>query len=235
MVAKYPEIKKYILEQINSGNYCEGKMLPPESEFTKQFKVSRMTIRRALDDLIQDGILIRKRGSGVFLSKKKLERSISKVSISHDEDIRKRYKEFSVKVIDCEIVHNHYIVKKYLGIEDEDAYQIKRVQLGDNHPIVYEKLFLPVRYFTKIQQEECYEPFANVVEKHFLGKCNEQHHHNEITVEATLATKKISSLLQCPVNSSILQLNVVVVGDNNEKYYCSVNSYSGDDFYYCNK
>lgn len=232
MAARYPEIKKYILEQIDAGHYKEGVMLPSEKEFTQLFHVSRMTIRRALDDLIQDGILIRKRGSGVFLSRKKIERSIEKVSISHDKAILEKYKELSVKIIEFKIVHDHYIVKKNLGIENEDAYQIKRVQLGDNQPIVYEKIFLPVRYFSKITKEECYQSFANVVNNHFTGECDEEHRHNQIVVSACLATKRISSLLQVPVNSPILQMSIVVCGENEEKYYCGINSYSGEDFYY---
>ena len=70
MAAKYPEIKKYILEQIDNGKFKEDVMLPSEKEFTELFNVSRMTVRRAFDDLIQDGVLIRKRGSGLFLAKK---------------------------------------------------------------------------------------------------------------------------------------------------------------------
>lgn len=55
MAAKYPEIKKYILEQIDNGKFKEDVMLPSEKEFTELFNVSRMTVRRAFDDLIQDG------------------------------------------------------------------------------------------------------------------------------------------------------------------------------------
>ena len=56
MAAKYPEIKKYILEQIDNGKFKEDVMLPSEKEFTELFNVSRMTVRRAFDDLIQDGV-----------------------------------------------------------------------------------------------------------------------------------------------------------------------------------
>lgn len=69
MASLYPFIKEDILKDIQSGVYQEDKMLPPEREFTEKYRVSRMTIRRALDELIQDGVLIRKSGSGVFIAK----------------------------------------------------------------------------------------------------------------------------------------------------------------------
>ena len=59
MASLYPFIKEDILKDIQSGVYQEDKMLPPEREFTEKYRVSRMTIRRALDELIQDGVLIR--------------------------------------------------------------------------------------------------------------------------------------------------------------------------------
>ena len=55
MASLYPFIKEDILKDIQSGVYQEDKMLPPEREFTEKYRVSRMTIRRALDELIQDG------------------------------------------------------------------------------------------------------------------------------------------------------------------------------------
>lgn len=231
MAARYPEIKQYILNQIDNGHYKIGVMLPSEKEFTELFKVSRMTVRRAFDDLIQDGVLIRKPGSGVFIANNKIERSMSQISISQDEIIHQIYSKLTVKVIEFKIVHNHYIARKYLELEDEDVIQIKRVQLGDGQPIVYENIFLPVKYFTEIKKEECIHSFKDVIDQHFLEKDN--YLKNKITVEAKLATKSLSSLLQIPMNSSILQLKIVAIGKNGEKYYCGINSYPGDSFKYC--
>lgn len=99
MASLYPFIKEDILKDIQSGVYQEDKMLPPEREFTEKYRVSRMTIRRALDELIQDGVLIRKSGSGVFIAKNKKSRSISKVSIQTDEEIVKTYGKVIIKVV----------------------------------------------------------------------------------------------------------------------------------------
>ncbi len=99
MASRYPEIKKYILQQIDNKIFVEGVMLPPEKEFTELFKVSRMTVRRAFDELIQDGVLYRKRGSGVFVSKKKIKRSAQKVSTQKDEEMKSQFGNITIKVI----------------------------------------------------------------------------------------------------------------------------------------
>ncbi|WP_300630863.1 uroporphyrinogen decarboxylase family protein [uncultured Thomasclavelia sp.] len=118
MAAKYPEIKKYILEQIDNGKFKEDVMLPSEKEFTELFNVSRMTVRRAFDDLIQDGVLIRKRGSGLFLAKKKMSRSMNQISVSKDEQLHKIFKQLTVKVLKAtEFLINYLQAYKDLGID----------------------------------------------------------------------------------------------------------------------
>lgn len=230
MSAKYPELKRYIIEKINNGEYKVGEMLPTEKEFTQIFNVSRMTVRRALDDLIQDGILRRKSGSGVFLAEKKLERSVKKISVSQDKDILQRYKTLTVKVVDWKIINNHYLAKKYLGIENEDILQLKRVQFGDGQPIVYENLFLPLKYFPLLKKEECTQGFQKIVEEYFIEK--DKYKDNKITVEAKCANKKIASLLHIAVNAPVLQIVVTAVDEQGHSYFCGVNSYAGDDFFY---
>lgn len=228
--SRYPEIKKYILKQIDEHIYQEDVMLPTEKEFTEKFNVSRMTVRRAFDELIQDGILYRKRGYGVFIAKKKIKRSVSKVSTQRDEELKNMFDKITIKVLDFKIIHNHPVVKKYLDIENEDVYQIKRVQLGDNVPIVYENIFLPCRYFSHLENEDFDQSMSELEP---VKKIRKNHQiKNQITVEAKSATMELASLLHISVNDPILQLNIVVVDNNNTKYYCGINSYPGNQFSY---
>ncbi|MGN1182060.1 MAG: GntR family transcriptional regulator [Faecalibacillus sp.] len=231
--SRYPEIKKYILEQIENNNYQEDVMLPTEKEFTEKFNVSRMTVRRAFDELIQDGVLYRKRGYGVFIAKKKIKRSILKLSTQHDEELKEMFNEITIKVLDFKIVHNHPFVKKYLDIENEDVYQIKRIQLGDNQPIVYENIFLPCRYFSNLKKEDFNQSLSNIKTiKEITGRRNINH---RITVEAKVATMNLASLLHISANDPVLQLNIVVVDENETKYYCGINRYPGNSFSYCSE
>lgn len=228
--SRYPEIKKYILKQIDEHIYQEDVMLPTEKEFTEKFKVSRMTVRRAFDELIQDGVLYRKKGYGVFIAKKKINRTVFKVSTQHDEELKKMFQEISIKVLDFKVVHNHPIVKKYLDIENEDVYQIKRVQIGDHIPIVYENIFLPCRYFPHMKKEDFYQSLSQLETIKNITQNKDVKNH--ISVEAKIATMKLASILHISVNDPILQLNITVVDQHNEKYYCGINSYPGNQFCY---
>ncbi len=62
--AKYKHASSVLLERLKDGRYPVGGRMPTEDELARQFEVSRVTIRRALDILVQDGLLERKQGSG---------------------------------------------------------------------------------------------------------------------------------------------------------------------------
>jgi len=61
---KYKEASGILMERLKDGRYPVGGRMPTEDELARQFDISRVTIRRALDILVQDGYLERKQGSG---------------------------------------------------------------------------------------------------------------------------------------------------------------------------
>lgn len=67
---KHTEISRYLLSQIAAGKYAETDRLPSEAQLVKRFKVSRPTVARALRDLIAEGIIERRAGSGSYLRNK---------------------------------------------------------------------------------------------------------------------------------------------------------------------
>lgn len=230
MASLYPFIKEDILKDIQSGVYQEDKMLPPEREFTEKYRVSRMTIRRALDELIQDGVLIRKSGSGVFIAKNKKSRSISKVSIQTDEEIVKTYGKVIIKVVSIKTVVNHPLALRYLDVKtDEEVYQLKRVQYGGKTPIVYENIFLPKRYFNSLDKIDCTRSMSQIVHETIKVK---EATNRSIEVEARLASKKLATYLEVAKNAPILKTTIIEKNAENNPLYCGVNSFDATEFKY---
>lgn len=87
--AKYSVIKKHICQKIESGQWPQHFKVPSENELTQQFDVSRMTARRALQELTEQGILVRAQGSGTFVSTVKSQSSLLEIrNISEEIDER---------------------------------------------------------------------------------------------------------------------------------------------------
>jgi GntR family histidine utilization transcriptional repressor len=83
--AKYTIIKQYICEHIESGEWPQNAKVPSENELTQQFDVSRMTARRALQELTEQGILVRSQGAGTFVATFKSQSSLLEIRNISDE------------------------------------------------------------------------------------------------------------------------------------------------------
>lgn len=74
MFALYRQVKKQLIEDIRSGTAAPGAALPSESELARRFNVSIGTVRRAVDELVAEHILVRQQGRGTFVGKLDRER-----------------------------------------------------------------------------------------------------------------------------------------------------------------
>jgi len=77
-MTKYELIIKNIKKAINEGRYEEGAKIPSENQFAKEYNVSRQTVRKALSQLMDEGLLYAVHGSGTFVAKQKIKRGRSK-------------------------------------------------------------------------------------------------------------------------------------------------------------
>ncbi len=102
--AKYTIIKQYICEKIESGQWLEHSKVPSENELTEQFSVSRMTARRALQELTEQGLLVRSQGSGTFVATFKSQSSLLEIrNIAdeiHDRGHHYRAQQLALRAVD---------------------------------------------------------------------------------------------------------------------------------------
>lgn len=66
-IPKHKQIKEDIVDDILSGVYQPGDMIPKQSDYAKMYNVSRLTVRKAIDDLVLKGILRTEKGRGTFV------------------------------------------------------------------------------------------------------------------------------------------------------------------------
>ena len=84
----YKQIKALITQGLESGEWKPGEMIPSEVELAARYKVSQGTVRKAIDGLVEQGLLVRRQGSGNFVSAR-VEKNFAKLT-SFSEDMRAR-------------------------------------------------------------------------------------------------------------------------------------------------
>uniref|UniRef100_A0A1I7YHE2 HTH gntR-type domain-containing protein n=1 Tax=Steinernema glaseri TaxID=37863 RepID=A0A1I7YHE2_9BILA len=100
----YLQIKNFVLEKIQSGQWREGDLIPTELALCEQFGVSRMTVNRALRELTNDELLVRIKGSGTYVAQPKFQSTLIEIR-SIAQDIRERGHQHSCQVLSMERLH----------------------------------------------------------------------------------------------------------------------------------
>jgi len=113
--APYARIKMHVLSKIDSGEWEVGARVPSEHQLAAEFGVSRMTARRAILELTQDGVLMRSQGIGTFVADRKPMLSVLEVRNIADE-IAERGHRYSNQVILLNTEQASEVMALYLGV-----------------------------------------------------------------------------------------------------------------------
>ncbi|MDB2384570.1 histidine utilization repressor [Endozoicomonas sp.] len=98
MLPRYQTIKQHIIDMIESGQWPTAYRVPSENKLSQTFKVSRMTARRAVKELTDEGILIRSQGLGTFVAEQRPLGSVMEIRNIADE-ISRNHKNYTSRVL----------------------------------------------------------------------------------------------------------------------------------------
>lgn len=153
-VPMYYQIMRQLLEKIQGGEFAVDSALPPERELAENYKVSRMTVRQAIIELVNEGILVRRKGIGTFVAPPKLEQALSRLT-SFTEDMAQRGMKAGAKVISFDEIVPEPTIRKTLALETGDkAYECVRLRLADDVPMALETTTLPVSLCPGLKRQD---------------------------------------------------------------------------------
>lgn len=143
-------------ERIKNDFYPIGHPIPDEHSLCEEFGCSRMTMKRALDILVMEGLLFRKRGHGTFIIQSSIKKAelnvISEQNLGLSNQITNR--EISSKIIDFDIQFPTAEVAEILAIStDTPVYYLVRLRCVDHEPFVMEKTYMPASLIPGINKE----------------------------------------------------------------------------------
>lgn len=140
----YDQIKDDLLSKIKDGTYPEGQTIPSELELAEMYGVSRPTIRQALQILVSDGYLEKRRRRGTVVTKPKVSQSFT-MSISSFEDAMRlagRLPKTKVLVFKRERA-NAEVEKRLELTRGQDVFKLVRLRYADDLPNVFVQSYIP--------------------------------------------------------------------------------------------
>src|SRR5829696_5692508 len=142
LVTKQSQTKGQVLDLIERLDV--GEAIPSERRLSADLGVSRLTVRAALDELVREGHLIRRRGSGTFVSEPKIAQELTMTSFT--EDMRRRGMRPTSRTIELKTVAAGARLGRFLNVSPSEPTMVaKRLRLADGETMAIETLHVPSR------------------------------------------------------------------------------------------
>jgi GntR family transcriptional regulator len=149
-VALYAQVRESIREQIAGGELKPGEKLPPEEELATRMGASRMTVRRGILDLIDEGVLYRRRGVGTFVAHRHIDRDHNRLA-GYIESAAAEGFVPRIEVLAREITGANYMVARALNLrEGEPVARVRTLRLADEEPLAIHDEHVPYRLYPDI-------------------------------------------------------------------------------------
>lgn len=190
----YIQVADTIKSRIQQGEYNYGELIPPTHELEREFNVSNITVRKALEILVQEGVIERKRGIGTTVSRDEQKTFAFELSATAPIFLSSALKlQLDVKVLEITLTPCPTRVRRILSIDSEKkVWRMKRTRKYKNAPIAFHIHYISVDRSKEITKELAGKmSFIDLLQK----VCGVKLSKAEQRVEATTANMDLSGIL----------------------------------------
>ena len=149
----YRQIKALLLQSLEQGEWNSGEIIPSEVDLATRYKVSQGTVRKAVDGLAAENLLVRRQGRGTFVATHQASR-VKFRFLSMKPDVGDEVTTGS-QVLNVEHLTPPDDVRVHLGLgKKEAAVKITRLLSLNQRPEIFEHVWLPMSVFTDVTKEK---------------------------------------------------------------------------------
>lgn len=206
----YIAIREDLASKIKKGVYLPGSRIPPEGELTKHYDVSRMTIRHAIDDLVNSGLLLRRQGIGTFVLTEQVRRNYNELNSFFEEMSEQGLNPSSTLLNIMRKKASVHVAKKLNISEGDEVYFLERLRNIKGNPIAINEVWIPASLFPLPTEKEAE---ASLYE--FYKRNGYEVVIAEQQIQARLATKEQAFKLNIKKGAPILYSDRVTYTYNN--------------------
>jgi GntR family transcriptional regulator len=199
----YSRVETVLANEIADGDLKVGDQLPTEDSLIARFGVSRITVRRAIQNLVSRGLVEIRRGKGTFVAAPKITQELKELS-GFVEDMHALGRRPTARVVSKEIVTADATVAGQLALmKGERVVRIRRVRLADGIPLSYDETYLPLEIGEKIITNNLKaEPIFSLLERKYDVPLIEA----EYKLDAVAADTEVAAALKVKQQSPIFRI-----------------------------
>lgn len=223
----YASLEKFIVEQINTGNYPPGSSLPTEKWYCDTFNLSRVTVRKAINDLVDEGIILREKGKSPIVPLNRYNRNFNQLTGFSEQLIAEGHIP-SASVKEFKTINVNYCIAQKLGIREGDtATYVKRVRFSDGVPIAIQEIYLNPLYSRTLTLDDLtYHSLYTYLEKKGVA-----FNYSDQTIRASIPNAEARNLLQLDLKTPVFEMERTTFHKNGDiieyvKTVCDSNKYN---------
>ncbi|MEO5939614.1 MAG: GntR family transcriptional regulator [Candidatus Limnocylindrales bacterium] len=225
-------VREEVRDRIRDGRLSDGVQLPPEVELATSLGVSRTTVREALLQLEQEGLLIRRHGHGTFVRSNARLRGSLNANLSASEVIRSHGMEPGTSHARVERITPSADIAERLNLAaGAEVVHLERVRTADGRPVIFTVDLMPARLFENagIDPTILLDPGLSLY-RLYAERLGRSITDGQAAIRLTHADALVAERLGVPPGSPILCLEQVDATAEGEPVLFSVESYVADTF-----
>lgn len=216
----YFQLKEAILEKISKGYWKVGECIDSERELAEHYEVSRMTIRQALGELVQEGILVREKGKGTFVCEPKVRQQDV---MSFTDIIEKSGGNLETELLEFKLIDTPEELIDLL--KDEKVYKINRMRKVDGECIANEVVHISPRVCGELNDEMLKGSLFKIIEEngHFIN-------HSESAIKAIVMDDFYKELFRVSKVLPLISTFGTTLDENNNILFVEESIYRSDKY-----
>jgi DNA-binding GntR family transcriptional regulator len=205
----YSQIQEYIAEMILSGKLPPDSKIQSEREFSEDLGVSRMTVRRAITELVNEGLLERRHGSGTYVAKPKVTYE-SPEMVNYIQAMQQRNIATASQLLEFgEIVASRRLAEA-LAIEiGSPLYRVSVLRLANRVPVILEHGFFPCARWPELEEWDLEKTSTYDL---LIGNYHIKPNRISQAVEAVVAVDTVAQQLRVEEGFPLLMISRVIYG-----------------------
>src|SRR4051794_21799107 len=204
----YRQVKELLMKRLGDGSWAPGQLLPSEPEIAAGLGVSPGTVRKALDEMSSESLLVRRQGRGTFVASHDEERILFQFFRMVSDSGERRFPQS--RVISVSVAKADRRAATRLGIAPkESVVTIERVRSLDGRPCIHEHIVLPRALFPGIER---LKDLPNNLYALYATKYGVTIARGSESLKAVVAGRRQNELLQCEPGEPILSIERVALG-----------------------
>lgn len=220
----YQQLMHRLKNDISAGVYPAGARIPSEQLLCETYGVSRVTVRKAILDLVQEGLLVRRQGKGTFVAGERLRRDLRHVT-SFTEACAQRGHQVETRLISAQLVDPSAEDAQQLDIpKGRQIFEIARLRLSDGEPVMLEINRFPEEY-QYLRDEAAEGSLYACLQAHGIIPASAQH-----DISLSHATPYVSKHLGTELGDAVLLLDEIVLDQHGAPLHLSRQWIRGDKF-----